>query len=258
MLAAQVEGAGVPVVLLHAFPLSRAMWSAQVWPLARRCRLILPDLPGFGASARLPEPSIAGMAESVVRLLDELKVREPVVLGGLSMGGYVVFEMLRQAPDRIRALALLSTRAGADSPEQREKRLKAVELIRGQGLGALADATLPKLLGAGTLAGQPAVREAVRQLILQNDPEGVADALIAMAGRRDAGDLLSAIRCPALVVAGAEDELIPPEEARRMHAAIPGATFEVIPQAGHLVNLEQPAACTALLERFVASQSSAS
>ncbi len=258
MLAAQVEGAGVPVVLLHAFPLSRAMWSAQVWPLARRCRLILPDLPGFGASQRLPEPSIAGMADAVIRLLDELKVREPVVLAGLSMGGYVVFEMLRQAPGRIRALALLSTRAGADSPEQREKRLKTVELIRRQGLGALADATLPKLLGVSTLVGQPAIGEAVRQLILQSDPEGVADALIAMAGRRDAGDLLSAIRCPALVVAGAEDTLIAPEEASAIQAKIRGAELAVIPQAGHLVNLEQSAACTALLERFVASQTPAS
>ncbi|MBI3322888.1 MAG: alpha/beta fold hydrolase [Candidatus Omnitrophica bacterium] len=253
MLAHQSAGEGIPFLLFHAFPLSSAMWAAEIPRLAHRCRVVAPDLPGFGGSPRQEKPSIAGMAQEAAALLDHLGIREPVVAGGLSMGGYVTFEYLRQFPERVRALALISTRAAADTPEARAKRLKAVEEIRAKGLEAFSRAVLPNLVGKTTLSSRPEVCRRVTELILANRPEGVADALLAMAARRDSADLLELIRVPTLVVAGDEDTFIPVDEARALQGRIRGCRLEVIPQAGHLVNLEQPARFQQALEQFLGS-----
>lgn len=250
MIAAPV-GKGVPLLLFHAFPLSSAMWAADLPRLAEHGRVVAPDLPGFGRCPRQEEPSIAGMAQEAAGLLDGLGIREPAVVGGLSMGGYVAFEFLRQFPDRVRGLALLSTRAAADEPGARAKRLKAVEEIRRNGLEAFARAILPNLLGRTTLDSRPGVAGQVTEMILANRPEGVADALLAMAGRRDSTDLLGSIHVPTLVVAGDEDSFIRVEEAQALAARIPGARLEVVGKAGHLVNLEQPAPFQAALTRFL-------
>lgn len=241
----------IPLLLFHAFPLSSAMWAAEAAALGKTCRVIMPDLPGFGRAPRQKEPSIHSMAQEAARLLDGLGIGEPAVVGGLSMGGYVAFEFLRQYPERVRALALLSTRAAADTPEGRAKRLKTVEEIRTKGLEPFSRAVLPNLVGKTSLSFHPEVCRRVAEMILANTPEGVADALLAMAARRDSSDLLGAIRVPTLVVAGEEDTFIPVAEARAMQGKIPGSRLEVIPQAGHLVNLEQPARFRKVLEQFL-------
>lgn len=240
-----------PLLLFHAFPLSSAMWAAEAAALGKACRVITPDLPGFGRSPRQKGPAIPGMAREAARLLDDLGIGEPVVAGGLSMGGYVAFEFLRQYPERVRALALLSTRAAADTPEGRAKRLKTVEEIRAKGLEPFSRAVLPNLVGKTTLSSRPEVCRRVTEMILANTPEGVADALLAMAARRDSTDLLGAIRVPTLVVAGDEDTFIRADEAQAMASAIPGSRLEVIPQAGHLVNLEASAPFLEILARFL-------
>jgi len=237
--------------LIHAFPLSRLMWKEQMGALKPRAKVIAPDLPGFGESPGLAQPSLPQMAREVAALLDELKVREPVLLCGLSMGGYVAFEFLRQFPDRVRALGLFSTRAASETPEGRHGRFKAIQKIKEEGLAAFAQRILPHLLGRTTLESQPATVGEVTRMILANRPEGVTDALQAMADRRDSTDLLSGIHCPALVVAGEEDPFIPPLEAQGMQAKITGSDLALIPRAGHLVNLEQPAAFQEALDRFL-------
>ena len=239
-LARMTGGTGLPVVLLHAFPLSSAMWATQLEELSRAARIIAPDLPGFGRSPRQAAPEISGMAQQVAELLDALAIPEPVTVAGVSMGGYVALEFLRQFPRRVRGLALVSTRAVPDTAEGRQQRFKTAERVRTDGLAALAKAMLPKLLGRTTLASGPDVVDRVTQLILANSPAGVADALVAMADRRDSTDLLAGIRVPTLVVAGEEDTFIPAGESQALAAAIPGAQCVVIPQAGHLVPLEQP------------------
>ena len=232
---------GVPVVLIHAFPLSSAMWAGEARALEPIGWVITPDVAGFGRAPRQAKPSVPEMAREISEGLDRMGVREPVIVGGLSMGGYIAFEFLRQFPERVKALGLFSTRAAADTPEARENRFKSSERIRADGLGPFSRAVLPKLLGKTTLGSNPAVVEAVTRMILANEPEGVADALLAMADRRDSTDLLASISCPTLVVAGEEDSFIPVSDAQAMASKIPGARLEVIPQAGHLVNLEQPA-----------------
>ncbi len=234
------QGSGVPLVLFHAFPLSGAMWHGEMKQLHPLVRVIAPDLPGFGSSARLPQPSIAGMAQAVATLLDRLNIREPALIAGLSMGGYVAFEFLRQFPTRVKALGLFSTRAAADSPQQRQGRLNLIERLKKEGIEVLIQSTLPKLLGPTTMRNQPTLVSQVEQAIRQATVEGITDALQAMADRRDSGSLLAGIACSTLVMAGAEDTLIPAQEGEGMAKSIPGARLEIIPQAGHLMNLEQP------------------
>lgn len=245
------QGAGTALLLLHAFPLSHAMWSGELARFAAMRRVITPDLPGFGRSPRLTTPSIPAMARAVAALLDGLGIREPVMLGGLSMGGYVAFEFLRQFPDRVKALGLFSTKAAPDSPEQRAGRLKLVDQLKQAGIGALMQTTVPKLLGPTTVSRRPAVAHALERAARAASVDGVADALRAMAARADSRPLLASIACPTLVVAGGEDRVIPVAESEAMAEGIPGARLDVIPEAGHLVNLEQPDAFQGIVEAWI-------
>ena len=202
-LAYEIKGTGDPVLLLHAFPLSGAMWRVQTDKLSRSRRVIVPDLPGFGKSARQKTPSIAEMARAVAALLDELSINEPVFTAGLSMGGYVAFEFYRQFPKRVNALGLISTRAKPDTEDQKIKRREMADKVRAGGLAGLAAEMPAKLLGATTLKKQKDVAEAVKKMILAGNPEGTADALTAMAGRADSSELFKSMRIPVLIVAGA-------------------------------------------------------
>ena len=233
------QGTGAPLVLLHAFPLTHAMWDAERAGSAA-WRILTPDLPGFGRSPRLREPSIIGMAEAVLAWLDHLGIREPIVVGGLSMGGYVALELVQRAPERVRGLGLFSTRATADTPEQRQARAALIEQVRQRGAAAALAGMRSKLLGPTTLGTNPAAVEQVTEWVGRADAGGVSDALRAMAERRDHTELLPAIACPALIVAGTEDAVVPPSASEAMARQLPRSTFVVIPGAGHLVNLEQP------------------
>lgn len=248
-----LEGAGrSTIVFLHAFPLSGAMWDGERKEFtAQGFRVLVADLPGFGQSIRQAKPFIPDMASSVLQLLDSVSIQEPVTVVGLSMGGYVAFEMLRQAPRRIRALGLCSTRATSDTEDEISKRMKTAEQIRREGLVPQIEVLLPRLLGRTTLAQKPKISDYVRSLILANEPGGIADSLEAMAYRRDSTDLLSGISCPTLIVVGAEDVLIPMTQSQDMQQGIPDAHTAVIHQAGHLVNLEQPRAFNEALRGFL-------
>ena len=252
-LSYEVAGQGPLLVLLHAFPLSRKMWARELREWTRFARVVAPDLPGFGDSPRQREPSIPAMAASVLALLDTLGIHEPVIAGGLSMGGYVVFEMARQAPERVRALGLFATRANADTDEQRRGRFALRDRILQEGVQPLIDAMVPKLLGSTTRAEHPDITQALIEEIRRADPAGIADALATMARRADATDRLPSLMCPTLIVAGEEDAVIPSAQADEMRRRIPGACLERIPRAGHLINLEQPERFRDVVERFVRS-----
>ncbi len=251
LLAYEITGTGVPLVMLHAFPLSHAMWHDERQTLSPLGRIICPDLPGFGRSQQQVEPSIPAMASLLIDLLDQLSIREPIMLAGLSMGGYVALEFFRQFPERVLALGLFSTRAGIDTPEARATRLKTAETIRREGLNAFAQAMPQTLLGRTTLSSQPKLAQAISQLIASNNPHGVADALLAMANRRDSTPILASIMCPTLILSGEEDVVIPPTESEELHRRIGGSSYQVIPAAGHLVNLEQPKRFQEILGHFI-------
>jgi 3-oxoadipate enol-lactonase len=243
-----------PLVLFHAFPLSAAMWEPQLdafdgW------RVIAPDVRGFrgpdGPAVERPgEPTMDELAMEIEHVLDALGVSTAVV-GGLSMGGYLAFALLRRAPARFRGLVLADTRATADSEEAKTGRRKMQHLVDERGATAVADDMLPRLLGATTRRERPEVVTRVRALIEANRPEAIKGAIGAMMERQDATPLLSTIACPTLILVGEEDELTPVAASEALHRGIRGSRLVTIPGAGHLSNLEQPEAFNAALGRFL-------
>jgi 3-oxoadipate enol-lactonase len=237
------------VVLLHAFPLHSGMWSRQIEALAATHRVIAPDYRGLGGTAGSPEPStMALLAGDVRALLAHLRIERAAVVG-LSMGGYLSLELWRQAPGLFTGLALCDTKAGADTAEGAAGRETFARNALAQGLHWVADQMVPKLLKPSP---DPAAVGEVRRLIGEGTPVGVAEAQRGMALRPDSGPTLGTITCPTLVVVGEEDGLTPPAEAEKLAAGIRGATLARIPGAGHLPNIEQPAAFNQSLTRFVA------
>lgn len=253
-LSYETSGLGIPVVLIHAFPLSSSMWKPQIKNLERKGKMIVLDLPGFGKSPYEAKTTVPKMAQEAALLLDSLKVTGPVMMAGLSMGGYVAFEFFRQFPTRVKALGLFSTRAGADTPEAHEKRIKTAEQILKDGLEDFFKKTVPNLVGKSTQESNPKLLREIMEMISSNSREGVAAGLLAIAGRRDSTDLLASIKCPTLIIAGDEDTLIPFSESEAMHTQIKGSQFHLIPKAGHLVNLEQPEAFQKVFEKFLAQK----
>ena len=168
------------------------------------------------------------------------------------MGGYVAFEFLRQFPQRVRGVCLFATRANADTPETREKRFKTIEFLEKNGIEEFFPKVIPNLLGKTTLASNPAVEQEVKSLIRENSVNGICDTLRAMAARRDSTELLGAISCPTLVVAGEEDGFVTVEESKAMHSKIPGADFHLMEHTGHLLNLEKPQAFEEIVSGFLA------
>ena len=245
-------GRGLPVVLLHAFPLNRMMWEPQIAALFGECRCIAPDLRGFGDSPRSGPYSIDQYADDVVALLDALQI-ERAVVGGLSMGGYVALALWRRHRKRIRALVLADTRSGADTDEGKQKRGELIALAQSEGSAAVADRQITGLLGKSTREKQPELVDRIRSIMAGESPAGIVGALEAMRDRPDSTPLLAGIDVPTLIVVGDEDVVTPPKEARAMHDAIRGSRLEVIPAAGHLSNLERPAAFNAALSDFVGS-----
>ena len=242
----------VPVLFVHAFPLNRTMWAPQVSAMVERCRCIAADLRGFGDSVRQPPYSMEQYADDLAGLLELLRVQKVVVVG-CSMGGYVAFEFWRRYKDRVRAMVLVDTRPTADTAEAMERRRQQIDLVRAEGSTAIANAQIASMVGKTTREKQPDTYDAVHRMIAQAPVDGIAGALEAMMKRPDSTADLAAIDVPTLVVVGEEDAITPVKEARAMHEKIPGSSLQVIAQAGHLSNMERPAAFNHVLTEFVSA-----
>lgn len=250
------RGAGAPLVLLHGFPLDHTMWNAQIEALAATCRVIAPDLRGFGQSSLGNVTPASGMpleqyADDVIALLDALVIEEPVVLAGFSMGGYIAWQFVRKHMSRLRALIPIDTRAAADTDEARANRLKMAEHIHEWGSARVAEIMGPKLFAAGKFEANPQIVKDLRRVIAGTSPDAIAVAQHAMAARLDMTYILPQINVPTLVIAGAEDALIPAAEMQQIAAAIPQGRYTEIPAAGHMTTIESPEAVNAALLDFV-------
>jgi pimeloyl-ACP methyl ester carboxylesterase len=239
------------LVLIHGFPLSARMREPQLGLADRGWRIIVPSLRGFDGTAASPvATSVDDFAGDVIDLIDGLHI-ENAVIGGLSMGGYITFAMFRHAPGYFRGMILADTRSQADTPEGVEGRRKMIATVREQGAAAAAEAMLPKLLGDSTRRNSPEIAEQVRAMILATPVETIIGAITALMTRPDATPLLAQIHCPALVIVGDQDVLTPPDLSRQMHQGVRGSELAVIADAGHMPNMEQPAAFNDVLARFL-------
>jgi pimeloyl-ACP methyl ester carboxylesterase len=236
------------VLFLHAFPLHSGMWARQIAALEQRHRVLALDYRGMGRSGVPPEAlTMDVVAEDVRAILAHVRVERAAVVG-LSMGGYAAFELYRRAPGLFRGLALCDTKAGPDGDDARASREAFARNAIERGLGWVADEMIPKLLRPSP---DPAVVKEVRHLVGGATPAGVAACQRGMARRPDSTPTLAAIACPTLVMVGEHDAGTPPAEAEKMAAAIKGSRLVRVPAAGHLSNLENPAAFDAALVEFV-------
>jgi pimeloyl-ACP methyl ester carboxylesterase len=242
------------LVLAHAFPLGAQMWEPQFKGAFWGWRILAPDLRGFGGStddrSDGVDPSIDDYADDMAGLVREV-AGAPVVLGGLSMGGYAAFAVMRRTPTLVRGLILADTRAGADSLEGRAARKAMLTLLEREGPQGVARDMMPKLLGATTREQNPDAEETVRRLIKRQSPNGIRDAIVRMMERPDSTPLLPAITIPTLVLVGEEDTLTPPAESEAIAAALPNASLVRIAGAGHLSNVERSQAFEASVEGFL-------
>ena len=241
------------LVLLHAFPIGANLWEPQMRSVPQGWRLITPDLRGFGGSSELDSVSavsIADYAADVVDLLGELGVKRAVI-GGCSMGGYAALALYQSAPELFDGLVLANTRAGADSPESRANRRNMLAIVDRSGASGVAREMMPKLLGKTTHESNSDAESFIRRLIKQQSPVAIRGGILRMMHRPDSTPLLAQVSVPTLVITGAEDEMIPVEESRRMASAIRGAKLVIVPGAGHLASLEQPDAFNAALNGFL-------
>lgn len=247
-------GSGTPVVFIHGFPHNRELWVPQRVALMAQARCITPDLRGFGESrGRGSKPATMDLyADDVAALLDVLHIPRAVVCG-LSMGGYVAFSLWRRHRERIRGLVLMDTRAGNDSEEGKAKRLEMIAMARERGSSAVADAMLPGMVGKSTREKCPEIVDSVHRMLESAPVEGITQALAAMREREDSTATLSTIDVPTLIIVGEEDVLTPPRESRVLHEGIRGSTLQEISGAGHVSNLERPAAVNHVLSEYLAA-----
>jgi 3-oxoadipate enol-lactonase len=242
---------GIPIVLVHGFPFSRAMWDVQVNALKADHHAVTYDVRGHGGS----DPgdgqyTMELFVDDLVALLDHLRLR-PVVGVGLSMGGYILLRAVERHPEKFRALVLCDTRAEADGNEGKVKRARQAADVKANGLGGFSENFLKAVFHEKTFAEKPDTVAAIRSVIERTSPLAVAGTLIALAGRTDSTASLFRIAVPTLIMVGRHDAVTPPSASQAMKDKIPGSELHVIPGAGHLSNLENPEEFTTHLLRFL-------
>ncbi|MBP1992911.1 alpha/beta fold hydrolase [Paenibacillus eucommiae] len=251
-IAYEDEGQGLPVILLHGFPLDHHMWKHQTTALKEGgFRVITPDMRGMGGS-EVPTDTISleNYADDVLALLDHLDIPK-AVLGGFSMGGYIAFSMLRKAPDRFTALVLADTKPEADSPEAQKNRMNLAAALFEKGSIAASDAMIPKMLTEKTRNENPHLEVKLHSIIESTNPLSLVHASIAMAFRQDATALLTQITVPTLVIVGEEDQVTPIEVMKQMADQIYQSQFVKIPESAHLTPMENPEAFNKALLEFL-------
>ncbi|QDT52145.1 Arylesterase [Caulifigura coniformis] len=245
------SGEGTPLVLLHGFPLDHSMWKDQIARFSSTHRVVALDLRGFGKSPpRNKTVTMAEFADDVAAVIKAMKLG-PVVLCGLSMGGYIAFAFQENHRDLLKGLILCDTRSLADMPEAAKARRVTAERVLKEGTSFLADTMLPKLFAEKTALTRPEIVDATRRVIESANPAGVSAAARGMAERRDYSDDLAGMDIPCLVIVGEHDAISPADEMTTIANRMPQAELKVIPNAGHMAPLENPPAVNEAIEAFL-------
>jgi len=250
---AAARATAAPLVFIHGHPFNRTMWAEQVARFQQDYRLILPDLRGYGESGvSTPRVLLDEMALDIIHLLDELNVGKSVFIG-LSMGGQIVLDLWRLAPQLFTALVIVDSDARAETAESAARRLATAEEILKIGMVKHTDETIHKYIAKSSM-DNPGVYEPLYKMMTTTKPQGAAAAHKGRALRRDHTAILKNIAVPSLVVVGSEDFFTPVAVAKMMSDNIPGATLAVIEGAGHLPNMESPEEFNRQLEGFLKKQ----
>lgn len=257
-IAFEEFGNGQPLILLHAFPLSRRMWSRQIEALtAKNYRVILPDLRGFGENSSFADiNAMEDMANDISQLFETIKI-EKAIIGGLSMGGYVLFNFYRLCPQKVSALIFCDTNCAADAEDKREIRFDLIEKLESQGSQALINEMLPNLISQHTKENQPQLVLEIEEMFRAAQPSAAIAALRGMAERQDHCDILSEIKVPVLLIFGEDDKVTNLEIAQKMHDSIPNSSLKILRNAGHYSNLEQPLQFNSAMIEFLEAIESA-
>jgi 3-oxoadipate enol-lactonase len=246
-------GAGPAVVVLHPFPLHHEFWMPVAEALSSRYRVICPDLRGHGDSSI--GDGLATMekhAADLRNVMDDAGIgRAPIF--GVSIGGYLLFEFWRSYRSRVAALALLNTKAPADNPEGRARRLEAANDVLERGRELFFESMLERAFGLTTRQSRPDLVAAALGMMRKMSPQAVALVQRGMADRPDSVETLKTINVPTLLITGEEDLLTGVNEAELMRKHIAGSQMRVIPKAGHYAAFEQPEQAGRLLRQFLDS-----
>ncbi|MFN0157103.1 MAG: alpha/beta fold hydrolase [Bacteroidota bacterium] len=231
----------MPVVFLHGFPFSHEMWKPQLDVVSKSYRAVAYDIRGHGDSyVGDGQFTIEGHVDDLIALLDHLKIQRCVIVG-LSMGGYVTLRALERNPERFTAAVLCDTRSEADGNEAKLKRAASIVAVKKSGSAAFADGFVKAVFAPETFTQNPAATEAIHRTIKLTQPLSIAGTLLALAARTDTTASLPSIKIPVLILVGEKDVVTPPAASQSMHEKIPGSELHLIPNAGHMSNIENPA-----------------
>jgi 3-oxoadipate enol-lactonase len=245
---------GAPyLIFIHGFPFNKSMWNLQVALLKNKYHVITYDIRGHGNSDNGNENfSIELFAKDLIGLMDFLKI-DKTMLCGLSMGGYIALNAISNFPERFDALVLCDTQCIADTPEAKEKRMKAIKNIRDSGVDKYADESIKNLFSSDSFyTGINAIKD-VKEMIMKTSVQSLCNTLQALANRKETCTKLLEIKVPVLIMAGKEDILTPPAAAVLMHEKIKNSSLNIIEHAGHLSNLENPEKFNNELLKFLSS-----
>jgi 3-oxoadipate enol-lactonase len=242
---------GLPVIFLHGFPFSHAMWTAQLNIISPFCHAIAYDIKGHGMSdVGDGQYSIESHVDDLIGLLDLLKIERTVIVG-LSMGGYITLRALERNPERFRATVLCDTRSESDTNEGRLRRFEGVRMVKREGPKAFADNFVKAVFAPRTFERNPSAVKLIHGIIAKTSPLSIAGTLLALASRTDTTDSLRKIEVPTMILVGEEDALTPPDASRAMHERIRGSELHIISNAAHMSNLENPEEFNARLIGFL-------
>ena len=247
---------GAPVIIfVHGFPLNKSMWNKQMEDLKANYHVIAYDIRGHGNSDTGDEDfTIDLFVNDLLNLMNALKIKK-TILCGLSMGGYIALNAIENYPERFDALILSDTQCAADSPEAKEKRMKAIESIKKEGVEKYAGESIKYLFAPESFKSKKGEIDAAREMIVKTSRQSLYNTLHALSERKETCNKLPEIKVPALIMVGREDIITPPASARLMHEKIKGSIMHIIGHAGHLSNMENPSEFNDQLKKFLDSVS---
>ncbi len=241
------------IIFIHGFPFNKSMWIKQAEALKENARVIAYDVRGHGdTDSGTQDFSIELFVQDLISLLDKLKI-EKAILCGLSMGGYIALNAVENHPERFSALVLCDSNCIADTPDAKEKRMKAIENIRENGVKNYVDESIEYLLAAENFTTKPGLVDEIRTMMVNTAWKTLVNTLQALSTRKETCSKLPEIRIPVLIIVGKEDIVTPPEAAQFIHEKIKGSLLSILPHAGHLSNLENPDKFNEILKKFIAS-----